>query len=61
MNWNVNNIKRNGRELALGHLLAANAVDIAAITEVELGADGRVRHLLSPSWGGRQNKSPSAN
>jgi exonuclease III len=39
MNWNVNNINSKGSELALGHLMTANAVDIVAITEVKLEAD----------------------
>jgi exonuclease III len=37
--WNVNNINSNGRELALGNLLAVNDVDVADVTEVKLGSD----------------------
>jgi hypothetical protein len=39
--WNAEGILRNGRELVLSHLLAANNVDIIIVTETEIPADSR--------------------
>jgi hypothetical protein len=51
MTWNCNNIASSGRELALGHLLKSNDVDVASITETEIpassplfGVDGYVSY-----------------
>lgn len=36
MTWNAANLTRGTRELSLSHLLAANSIDVAIITEAEL-------------------------